>query len=178
VEGFAIGLVEAHQDFVRFQHLNPHDFLGLVLGRQVGEAFRAWDRAVNDVEHLVEAHRLQQPGNVFVGGDDCRQQADLLPRQNGQLGQQAKGGAIDAAGFGQIDHDRREVQRCEDPLNRRIQRRTQGQAHFTDKFQCKASTAIVFTNSSLVKNEIIYFPKHNVITMIVAIKMTLYFAVV
>ena len=29
-----------------------------------------------------------------------------------------------------------------------------------------------------IKNEIIYFPKHSVITMIVAIKMTLYFAVV
>jgi hypothetical protein len=41
VEGFAVGLVEAHEDLVRFQHLDPYDLFGLVLRRQVGEAFRA-----------------------------------------------------------------------------------------------------------------------------------------
>jgi hypothetical protein len=59
----------------------------------------------------------------------------FLPRQDRQLGQQAQGGAVDAFGFGQVDDDRREVQRSENLLDRRIQRRTQGQAHFTDEFQ-------------------------------------------
>src|SRR3546814_15058676 len=68
--------------------------------------------------------------------------ADLLPRQDRQLGQQAQGGAVDAAGFGQVDHDGVEVQRGEDPLNSRIQRRTEGQAHFTDKLQDKGAVLL------------------------------------
>jgi hypothetical protein len=58
-----------------------------------------------------------------------------LPRQNRQLGQQAQGGAVDAAGFGQVDHDRRKFSAVKILLDSRIQRRTQGQAHFTDELQ-------------------------------------------
>ncbi|MNP08780.1 hypothetical protein D3C76_1008640 [compost metagenome] len=135
MEGFAVGVIQAHEDLVRLQYLGAHHIFVLVLRRQVGQAFRARNRAIDDVEHLIEAHRLQQPGNVRVGGDHGRQQAHLLARQDRQLGQQAQGGAVDALGFGQVDDNRREVQRSENLLDRRIQRRTQGQAHFTDEFQ-------------------------------------------
>ena len=36
VEGLAVGLVQAHQDTVGFEHLAAHHLLGLVLGRQIG----------------------------------------------------------------------------------------------------------------------------------------------
>lgn len=51
------------------------------------------------------------------GENDGRQQADFLPRKDRQFGQQAKSGAVNAAGFGQINHDRVEIHRGEDFLS-------------------------------------------------------------
>lgn len=87
MEGFAVGFVEAHQDAVRLQDLVAHHIFRLVLRRQVGQALRTRNRTIDDIEHLIETHRLQQTGNVRIGGHQRGQQADFLPRQDGQLGQ-------------------------------------------------------------------------------------------
>ncbi|MNG40920.1 hypothetical protein D3C84_1297690 [compost metagenome] len=58
MERFTIGIVQAHEDFVCFENFDPHHFFGLVLIWQVVQAFRTWHGLVNDVEHLLEAHRL------------------------------------------------------------------------------------------------------------------------
>src|SRR5690606_33086304 len=56
-----------------------------------------------------------------------------------QFGQQAEGGAVDAAAFREIDDDRGEIQRREDLVDRGIQCRTQRQANFTDELQDKGT---------------------------------------
>src|SRR3989344_892246 len=139
MEGLAVGFVEAHQDTVSLQRLGLPHVLGLVLRRQVGQTLRARQRRVDDVEHLIEAHRLQQSSDVRMGGDQGRQHADLLPRQDRQLGQQAQRGAVDASALGQIDDDGREIQRREDLLDRRIQRRTERQTDLTNELQNKGA---------------------------------------
>ena len=78
MEGFTVGVVEPHQNFVGFKHFDPDHFLRLVLGWQVCQALRARNWLADNVEHLIEAHRLQKSRDVFVGGDNCRQQTDFL----------------------------------------------------------------------------------------------------
>ena len=121
MKGFTVGVIEAHQNFVRFKHLDPHHVFSLVLRRQVCEALRARYWSVDDVEDLIEAHRLQQSGDVFVGGHDRRQQAYFLARQNRQFRQQAQCGAVDTASLCQVNHDGCKVARREDPFDCRIQ---------------------------------------------------------
>src|SRR5690606_37527783 len=63
VEGFAVGVVKAHQDAVRFQHLGLDHLFGLILAGQVGQAVGTAERFVDDIEDLIKTHGLQQPGD-------------------------------------------------------------------------------------------------------------------
>ena len=72
MERFAIGIVKAHQYFVFFEHFDFHNLFRLVLRRQICQAVRARQGRFNDIENLIETHRLQQPRDVFVSGHHWR----------------------------------------------------------------------------------------------------------
>ncbi|MNY69243.1 hypothetical protein D3C86_2071460 [compost metagenome] len=65
-------LVESHEDAVRFQYLGLHLLFGNILRRQVAQTLGTGQRRPQDIEHLIEAHRFQQAGDVRVGGHQGR----------------------------------------------------------------------------------------------------------
>src|SRR5690606_2508150 len=136
-EGLAVGVIEAHQDAVGFQHLAAHFFLGDILTGQVLQAVHGNPRLVDDVEHLIETHGMQQPGDVRVAGHQGGQQAHLLPREDRQLGQQPEGRAVDTLRFDQVDDDAGEVRRGKDLFDCGIQHRAQCQADLADELEYK-----------------------------------------
>ena len=112
MEGLAVGFVEAHQDTVSLQHL-------AFTTSRTGPAKAgrpdtpARQRRVDDVEHLIEAHRLQQSSDVRMGGDQvgnmptfCRDRIDSLASRPSVV--------LSMLRLGQIDDDGREIQRRED----------------------------------------------------------------
>src|SRR5690554_1401709 len=91
------------------------------------------------IKHPAHTHGIQLLANVRVGAGQGRQHAKIFPRQNRKLGQQTKGGTVDAVDFGQVNDYRPQMPAAQFLLDSIVENRAVGQTYITSTLEDKAA---------------------------------------
>ena len=135
---------------MRIEHALAHVFFAAVGRIEFAELFFVLERHFDDVEHVVEAHRLQHARDVGVRRYERGHEAEALLRADRQLRENSERRAVDAAGPAQIDDDRFESGIGQHRIQKRVDRGAQRHADVADELHQVHTVVVRNQNSTVV----------------------------